>query len=71
MLLVGYIDPSVMTYTVQAIVGVVIAAGAVVVVVWRKAKKKVVDKLGIEEKQKKEVEEDIKLTDSNEDNQSK
>ena len=53
-----YIDPSVMTYMIQAIAGVVIAAGAVVAVFVRKAKKKVSDKLGIDENRNKEVESD-------------
>ena len=57
----AYIDPSVMTYAIQAVAGVVIAVGAVAVVFWRKAKKKVSDKLGLEEKSKKETEEDIQL----------
>ena len=42
----AYIDPSVMTYTIQAIAGVVIAVGAVAGIYWRKAKKKVNEKLG-------------------------
>ena len=33
----AYIDPSVMTYTIQAIAGVVIAVGAVAGIYWRKA----------------------------------
>ena len=37
----AYIDPSVRTYLIQAIAGVVIAVGAVVGIYWRKAKKKV------------------------------
>ncbi|MBP5181040.1 MAG: hypothetical protein J6127_07115 [Clostridiales bacterium] len=53
-----YIDPSVMTYMIQAIAGIVIAAGAVVAVFVRKAKKKVSDKLGIDENRNKEVESD-------------
>ena len=36
----AYIDPSVMTYTIQAIAGVIIAVGAVIGIVWRKAAKK-------------------------------
>ena len=52
----GYLDPSVMTYAIQAIAGVVIAIGAVIY--WRKAKKKVSDKLGIDENKNKEVEGD-------------
>ena len=55
----AYIDPSVMTYTIQAVAGVAIAVGAVVGIYWRKAKKKVQDKLGIDENAKKEVEEDV------------
>lgn len=54
-----YIDPSVMTYTIQIVAGVVVAAGAVIGVLWRKARKKVQDKLGIDENANKEVEEDI------------
>ena len=48
----GYLDPSVMTYAIQAIAGVVIAIGAVAGIYWRKAKKKVSDKLGIDENKK-------------------
>ena len=59
----AYIDPSVMTYAIQAVAGVVIAVGAVVVVFWRRAKKKVEPKLGLEEKMKKEVEEEVRIVD--------
>ena len=54
----GYLDPSVMTYAIQAIAGVVIAIGAVAGIYWRKAKKKVSDKLGIDDNKNKEVEGD-------------
>lgn len=54
----AYIDPSVLTYVIQAVAGVVIAAGAVAGICWRKAKKKVNDKLGIDENRNKEVESD-------------
>lgn len=54
----GYLDPSVMSYAIQAIAGVVIAIGAVAGIYWRKAKKKVSDKLGIDENKNKEVEGD-------------
>ena len=57
----AYIDPSVVTYGVQAIAGIIIAVSAVVVVFWRRAKKKVTDKLGLEEKAKKEVEDEIQV----------
>lgn len=52
----AYIDPSVMTYIIQAVAGAVIAVGAGVGIYWRRARKKVQDKLGIEET--KEVESD-------------
>ena len=55
----AYLDPSVMTYTIQVVAGVVVAAGAVVGVYWRKAKKKVQDSLGMDENAKKTVEEDV------------
>ena len=55
----AYLDPSVMTYTIQVVAGVLIAVGAAVGVYWRKAKKKIQNKLGIDENAKKEVEEDI------------
>ncbi|MGN0639064.1 MAG: hypothetical protein ACI4J0_11890 [Huintestinicola sp.] len=54
----AYIDPSVMTYLIQAIAGVVIAVGAAVGIYFRKAKKKINDKLGIDENKNKEVESD-------------
>ena len=59
----AYIDPSVMSYTIEAIAGIVIAAGAVFFVWWRKVKKKVADKLGIDENAGKEVEGDLVITD--------
>ena len=55
----AYIDPSVMTYTLEAVAGIVIGAGAVFFVWWRKVKKKVSDKLGIDENAGKEVEGDL------------
>ena len=53
-----YIDPSVMTYAIQAVAGIVIAIGATIGIVYRKAKKKVSNKLGIDENKNKEVESD-------------
>lgn len=55
----AYLDPSVMTYTIQVVAGVVVAVGAVVGIYWRKAKRKVENKLGIDENSKKEVEADV------------
>lgn len=60
----AYLDPGVMTYAIQIIAGVVVAAGAAAGVMWRKARRKMRDKLGIDETTKKEVEEDIVISDS-------
>ena len=49
----GYIDPSVMTYAIQAGAGIVIAVGAFVGLYFRKAKKKVSKKLNIDENMQK------------------
>ena len=57
----AYIDPSVLTYVIQAVAGIVIAVGAAVGIYWRKAKKKLDDKLGIDENAKKEVEDDLEI----------
>lgn len=54
----AYIDPSVATYMIQAIAGVVIAGGAVIGIFVRRAKKKVGEKLGIDENKNKEIETD-------------
>ena len=54
----AYIDPSVTTYTIQAIAGVVVALGAVFALYFNKAKKKVSKSLGIDENKNKEVESD-------------
>lgn len=58
----AYIDPSVVTMGVQVAAGIIVAAGAVFFVWWRKVKKKVSDKLGIDENAGKEVEGDLVLT---------
>lgn len=71
----GYIDPSVMTYAIQAGAGIVIAVGAFVGLYFRKAKKKVSNKMGIDENKNKEVESDEivvkKKEDSKEDSEKK
>ena len=59
----AYLDPSVMTYAIQVVAGIVVAVGATAGILWRKAKRKVQDKLGIDENTKKEIEEDILLSD--------
>lgn len=60
----AYIDPSVTTYAIQMAAGVVVAVGAVAGIYWRKAKKKMNEKLGIDENRNKTVEADIEETDS-------
>lgn len=54
----AYIDPSVATYAIQAVAGIVIAIGAAVGIYFRRAKKKLNDTLGIDENKNKEVESD-------------
>ena len=61
----AYVDPSVMTYTIQAGAGAIIALGAVIGVTWRIMKKKTQKVLKIDENQKKEVEEDIQIIEDN------
>ena len=55
----AYVDPSVMSYTVQAIAGVAIALGVIFGVVWRKVKKGTNKVLGRDENAGKEVEDEI------------
>lgn len=62
----AYIDPSTTTYIIQAVAGVAVAIGAFVTIYWRKAKKKIANTLHIDENAKKEVEEDIQITDDDE-----
>lgn len=54
----AYIDPSVTTYMIQAIAGIVIAVGAAIGIYFRKARKKVNEKFNIDENRNKEVESD-------------
>ena len=58
----AYIDPSVMSYTVQAIAGVAIALGVVFGVVWRRIKKGTSKVLRRDEYAGKEIEEEVKIT---------
>lgn len=55
----AYIDPSVMTFAVQAVAGVVIASSVIIIAYWRKAKKKIKNTLGIDDNSKKEKEDEI------------
>ena len=60
---IAYVDPTVLTYAMQAIAAVAVAVGAAVGIYLRKVKKKVNDKLGIDENRNKEVESDeIEMT---------
>lgn len=54
----AYIDPSVVTYVIQAVAGVAVALGAALGIYWRKARKKIDDKLGLDENRNKTVESD-------------
>ena len=58
----AYIDPSATTYLIQAIAGIVIAVGSVAVIFWRRAKKKLKDKVGIDFDKNKETEESVVRT---------
>ncbi len=62
----AYIDPSVLTFGVQIVAAVAVAVGATVGILWRKAKKKVQNKLGIDENAGKEVEDEIEFEDDDE-----
>ena len=53
------VDPSGRAHALQAIAGGAVAVGAVAAIWWRKAKKKVADKLGIDENAKKSTEADV------------
>ncbi|MGN0890715.1 MAG: hypothetical protein ACI4YA_05275 [Candidatus Spyradenecus sp.] len=55
----AYIDPSVMSYTVQAIAGVAIASGVLFGVLWRKVKRGANKALRRDDNAGKEVEADI------------
>ncbi len=60
-MILAYVDPSVMSYTVQAIAGVAIALGVVFGVVWRKVKRRANKALGRDENAGKEVEAEIEV----------
>ncbi len=54
----AYIDPSVSTYLIQAVAGIIFAVGAALGIYFRKAKKKINKTLNIDENKGKEVESD-------------
>ncbi|MCQ2751922.1 MAG: hypothetical protein MJ189_02335 [Coriobacteriales bacterium] len=51
----AYVDPSVMTYTIQALAGVAVALSAVLSVAFRRSRRAIMKLLGIDENQKKDV----------------
>ena len=55
----GYVDPSVMTYTIQALAGVAVALSAVLGVAFRRSRKALFKALKIDENAHKEVEPDV------------
>lgn len=59
-MILAYVDPSVLSYTVQAIAGAAIALGVVFGVIWRKIKKGASKAIGRNENAGKEVEDDVK-----------
>ncbi len=61
-MILAYVDPSVMSYAVQAVAGIVIALGVVFGVVWRKVKKGANKALGRDENAGKEIEDDVEMT---------
>ncbi len=60
-----YIEPSVITFGATAIGSAIVAVGAFVAILWRRAKKKVATALNLEENSKKEQDEEITLVDEN------
>lgn len=62
-----YVDPSVLTYAITAIASVAVSIGAVVVIMWRKTKKTVAEKLNLEDKSIKETEGEVELIEDTED----
>lgn len=60
----AYVDPSVMTYTVQTIAAVVIGTGAVAGLMWRRAVRNAKKVLNIDENAGKEIEDDVVILQS-------
>lgn len=56
---VAYLDAATMSMVFAGIAAAAVTIGTVVAVWFRRVKKKVNDKLGIDENQKKDVEEDV------------
>lgn len=61
----GYVDPSVMTYTIQALAGVAVALSALLGVVWRRVRRVLLHALRIDENSGKVVEPTVRELDAN------
>lgn len=59
----AYVDPSVMTYTIQALAGVAVALSTVFGVVYRRFRKRIVRTLGIDENKGKVIDPDVERVD--------
>lgn len=59
----AYVDPSVMTYTIQALAGVAVALSTVIGVAWRRARRKVYKTFNIDENRGKLVEPSVERLD--------
>ncbi|MBQ4105924.1 MAG: hypothetical protein IJC86_06030 [Clostridia bacterium] len=58
-IITAYIDAASMSMVFAAVAGVAVTIGTVLAVHFRRAKKKISDKLGIDENQNKEIEADV------------
>ncbi|WP_052241463.1 sulfatase-like hydrolase/transferase [Berryella intestinalis] len=61
----AYVDPSVMTYTIQALAGVAVALSTVMGVLMRRTRKKLLRALNVDENRNKEVEANVSRIDPN------
>ncbi|MEG0376073.1 MAG: sulfatase-like hydrolase/transferase [Raoultibacter sp.] len=61
----AYVDPSVMTYTIQALAGVAVALSAVLGVAWRRIRKHLLRALRIDENEGKYIESEAHKLDAN------
>ena len=59
----AYVDPSVMTYTIQALAGVAVALSALAGVAFRRSRRFLMRALGIDENARKEVEPEVRRVD--------
>ena len=67
----AYVDPSVMTYTIQALAGVAVALSAVLGVVWRRARRWLLRAMHIDENAGKAVEGTVHELDAEQDDETR